>query len=194
MAHHFICPSCGNRSAATDRNAGFRSEPKGCEKCGFGFLFELLEDYYAGPATALIVCDAERRIIAAGHAATPVTGFREGDLIGHEVVSRLGLGNFPKGDPAATAMEWGVRQLNVDCTFRPAGVDHDQPVTEGRSAPVSRVWRRASLRASTIAWRSTTACPPSVGTRSMTSITRWKRSRSLSMTMSNGVVVVPSSL
>ena len=32
------------------------------------------------------------------------------------------------------------------------------------------------------------------GTRSITSITRWKRSRSFSMTMSNGVVVVPSSL
>ena len=34
----------------------------------------------------------------------------------------------------------------------------------------------------------------SPGTRSITSITRWKRSRSLSITMSNGVVVVPSSL
>ena len=32
------------------------------------------------------------------------------------------------------------------------------------------------------------------GTRSMTSMTRWKRSMSLSTTMSNGVVVVPSSL
>ena len=32
------------------------------------------------------------------------------------------------------------------------------------------------------------------GTRSMTSDTRWKRSRSLSTTMSKGVVVVPSSL
>ena len=35
---------------------------------------------------------------------------------------------------------------------------------------------------------------PRPGTRSITSMTRWKRSRSLSMTMSNGVVVVPSSL
>ena len=32
------------------------------------------------------------------------------------------------------------------------------------------------------------------GTRSITSITRWKRSRSFSITMSNGVVVVPSSV
>ena len=31
------------------------------------------------------------------------------------------------------------------------------------------------------------------GTLSMTSITRWNRSRLLSMTISNGVVVVPSS-
>ena len=35
---------------------------------------------------------------------------------------------------------------------------------------------------------------PSPGTRSMTSMTRWNRSRSFSITMSNGVVVVPSSL
>ena len=32
------------------------------------------------------------------------------------------------------------------------------------------------------------------GTRSITSITRWNRSRSFSITMSKGVVVVPSSL
>ena len=34
----------------------------------------------------------------------------------------------------------------------------------------------------------------SPGTLSITSITRWKRSRSLSITMSKGVVTVPSSL
>ena len=45
-----------------------------------------------------------------------------------------------------------------------------------------------------VCWRSTALRSPSPGTRSMTSITRWKRSRSLSITMSNGVVVVPSSL
>ena len=49
MAHLFICPNCGNRSAATDRTAGFRNAPKGCSKCGFGFLFELLDDYYPAP-------------------------------------------------------------------------------------------------------------------------------------------------
>ena len=45
---------------------------------------------------------------------------------------------------------------------------------------------------------SPAGCAPparrATGTRSITSITRWKRSRSFSITMSNGVVVVPSSL
>ena len=57
MAHLFICPNCGNRSAATDRTAGFRAAPKGCAKCGFGFLFELLDDYYPAPDAAFFVCD-----------------------------------------------------------------------------------------------------------------------------------------
>lgn len=106
-----------------------QGQPRGCGRCGFGFLFELLEDYYVGPRTALIVCDQERRIIAAGHAATAITGFQERDLLGQEVVSRLGMKGFPNGDPAATALEWGVRQLEVDCTFRPNGIDEDRPAS-----------------------------------------------------------------
>ncbi|MFN8110465.1 MAG: hypothetical protein U0Y82_11570 [Thermoleophilia bacterium] len=123
----FICPACARRERASERLS--RHQPRGCARCGFGFMFELLEDYYAGPNTALIVCDKERRIIAAGHSATAVTGYREGDLIGHEVVGRLRMGNFPKGDPASTSLEWGVRQLDVPCTFRPAGLEDDQPAT-----------------------------------------------------------------
>ena len=38
-------------------------------------------------------------------------------------------------------------------------------------------------------------CPaPNCGSRSITSMTRWQRSKSFRTTMSNGVVVVPSSL
>ena len=69
-----------------------------------------------------------------------------------------------------------------------------QSRTSGRSSPCSRVYARCRSRSSTICWRSAAARVPSPGTRSITSMTRWKRSRSLSMTMSNGVVVVPSSL
>ena len=50
--HYFICPHCGNRSMGTDRNAGFRNEARGCEKCGFAYLYELLDDYYPAPNAA----------------------------------------------------------------------------------------------------------------------------------------------
>jgi hypothetical protein len=123
----FLCPRCAYRERGSERHV--RHQPRGCSRCGFGFVFELLEDYYASPKTALLVCDQERRILAAGHAAFAVTGYSESELIGHEVVERLGLGGFPNGDPAATSLEWGVRVLGVDCTFRPNGVDRDRPAT-----------------------------------------------------------------
>jgi len=122
----FVCPSCAVRERG-DRHE--LHQPRGCSRCGFGFLFELLEDYYAGPRTALIVCDRDRRILVAGHAATAVTGYREADLLGREVVAALGLGSFPNGDPVATSREWGVRVLGVECTFRPGGLDADRPAT-----------------------------------------------------------------
>ena len=34
-----------------------RREAKGCAKCGFAFLFELLDDYYPAPDAAFFVCD-----------------------------------------------------------------------------------------------------------------------------------------
>jgi uncharacterized protein (DUF983 family) len=45
----FICPNCGDRSLSTERSAGFTNRPRSCKKCGFGFLFELLDDYYPAP-------------------------------------------------------------------------------------------------------------------------------------------------
>src|SRR5664280_206781 len=62
------------------------------------------------------------------------------------------------------------------------------------SSPCSRVKARWRRRSSLMCWRRCAARSRSPETRSITSITRWKRSRSLSITMSNGVVVVPSSL
>ena len=66
----FLCPRCAYREAGSERNV--RHQPRGCSRCGFGFAFELLEDYYASPKTALIVCDQERRILVAGLAGVLV--------------------------------------------------------------------------------------------------------------------------
>jgi hypothetical protein len=111
MAHYFICPNCGNRSAATDRNAGFRAQPKGCAKCGFGFLFELLDDYYPAPDAAFFACDQQGNVIACGRGSFELTGLDDTRVIGRPVNAVLGL-RFDEGpDPVATALEWGVRQL-----------------------------------------------------------------------------------
>jgi PAS domain-containing protein len=111
VAHLFICPNCGNRTAATDVNAGFRREPKGCEKCGFGFLFELLDDYYPAPDAAFFVCDREGRIIGCGRGSFELTGLDDEKVIGRPVRDVLGL-QFSNGDdPVGTVLEWGVRKL-----------------------------------------------------------------------------------
>ena len=93
MAHLFICPNCGNRSSATERTAGFRNTPKGCSKCGFGFLFELLDDYYPAPNAAFFVCDREGRIIGCGRGSRELTGLSDEKVIGRpvrDVLDRIG--------------------------------------------------------------------------------------------------------
>ena len=111
MAHLFICPSCGKRSTATERTAGFRNVPKGCANCGFGFLFELLDDYYPAPNAAFFVCDQEGRVIACGRGSKELTGLSDEKVIGRPVGEVLGLEFDAEEDPVGTALEWGVRQL-----------------------------------------------------------------------------------
>ena len=70
-----------------------------------------MDDYYPGPATAFVVCDRERRILAAGRGVFELTGFSEGELLGHEVTEALRLNGSDQQNPAEVAAEWGVRQL-----------------------------------------------------------------------------------
>jgi PAS domain-containing protein len=120
----FICPNCGNREVSSDRTAGFSARPKGCSKCGFGFVFELLDDYYPAPNAAFFVCDREARVIDAGRGSYELTGLTDEDVIGRPVKEVLGLqwlqpveggatGRSEDGvsDPIETSLEWGVRSL-----------------------------------------------------------------------------------
>lgn len=107
----FICPQCGKRSEHGDRNAGFSKRPRGCEKCGYGFIFELLDDYYPASGAAFFVCDREARIIGMGHGSYELTGLNEVDVFGRPVREVLGLEFDAESDPISTTLEWGVRSI-----------------------------------------------------------------------------------
>jgi hypothetical protein len=123
---HFICPNCGNRSISVDRTAGFRDRARGCDNCGFGFLFELLDDYYPAPNAAFFIADQDGRLIGAGRGARELTGLGDTDVIGRPVNEVLGL-EFENGtDQVATALEWGVRVLDKPVTVHAEG-DRPEP-------------------------------------------------------------------
>src|SRR3954468_7092227 len=109
---HFICPNCGNRSIASERTAGFRDRARGCSKCGFGFVFELLDDYYPAPNAAFFICDQDARLIGAGRGARELTGLGDLEVIGRPVQEVLGLA-FGNGEaPISHPLEGGLRVLN----------------------------------------------------------------------------------
>ncbi len=90
----YICPNCKDRSIDIDGFEGMSTQAVACRRCGFGFLFELMDDYYPGPNTGLVVCDQEGRILALGRGIFELTGWGEGELMGHDIVSGLGLAGF----------------------------------------------------------------------------------------------------
>ena len=106
---------------AADRQAGFRREARGCQKCGFAYLFELLDDYYPAPNAAFFICDQEARLIGAGRGARELTGLGDDDVIGRPIQEVLGL-EFQSGDDhIGTALEWGVRVLDKPVTVHAEG-------------------------------------------------------------------------
>ena len=115
----FICPNCKDRSVDNDGRQGILRQAVACERCGFGFLFELLDDYYPAPNTGLVACDRNGRVLAAGRGVFELTGYRDADLMGKDVVEAFGLDGFENGkSPVAVALEWGVRQLGAKLELR----------------------------------------------------------------------------
>ena len=126
MSHQFICPNCGHRSTSSERTAGFSSLPKSCSKCGFGFLFELLDDYYPAPNAAFFVSDREGRIIGCGRGSRELTGLSDEKVIGRPISEVLGLEFAGDKDHVGIVLEWGVRQLEKEVTVNAEG---DLPAT-----------------------------------------------------------------
>ena len=104
---HYICPKCKQRSVDIDGREGFSSDAPACHHCGFGFLFELMDDYYPGPNTGFVVCDQQGRVLALGKGVFELTGYRDADLIGRDVTEIVEA----DPNPVAVALEWGVRRL-----------------------------------------------------------------------------------
>jgi hypothetical protein len=115
---YFICPNCRRRSIDHDRREDLTNEAVGCVHCGFGFLFELLDDYYPAPSTGFVVCDQSRRILALGQGVFELTGFREADVLGQDVTEAFSLDADGAANPAEIAVEWGVRQLGKPLSIR----------------------------------------------------------------------------
>ena len=112
----YICPNCKNRSVDIDGVEGFSgSDALQCRRCGFGFIFQLLEDYYPAPSTAFVVCDRDARVLAVGRGVFELTGYREADLIGRDVTSALALSD---NGPLELVREWGVRRLGQELEVR----------------------------------------------------------------------------
>ena len=121
----FICPNCGNRELSGERTVGFSGRPKGCPKCGFGFLFELLDDYDPAPEDAFFTCDQVGRVLDVGKGGYELTGLKDEDVIGRPIREVLGLQWVDEGDggktadtdtngvtdPLETTLECGVRSL-----------------------------------------------------------------------------------
>ena len=115
----FICPNCKDRSIDNDGRQGLLRQAVSCERCGFGFLFELMDDYYPSPNAGLVACDRDGRILAAGRGVFELTGYRENDVMGKNVVEAFGLGGFSEDkNPVALALEWGVRRLGEEVELR----------------------------------------------------------------------------
>ena len=90
----FICPNCKNRSLDHDGRQGLLGQAVSCERCG-------------------------GRILAAGRGVFELTGYREQELMGRDVVEAFGLQGFEAGQsPIAFAVEWGVRRLGEHLELR----------------------------------------------------------------------------
>jgi PAS domain-containing protein len=116
---YFICPNCKQRSIDSDGLQGFTQQAVACDRCGFGFLFELMDDYYPAPNAGFVVCDHSRRVIAAGRGVFELTGYQEVDVLGRDLIEALGLSGFdPERNPAQLALDWGVRRLGERLDLR----------------------------------------------------------------------------
>jgi PAS domain-containing protein len=116
---YFICPNCATRALDDDGRSGLTHQPVGCDKCGFGYLFEILEDYYPPSGAGMVTCDRDARVLSCGRGVFELTGFAEHDVLGEPLRDAFGLAPAEgEADPIGVVLEWGVRKLDQRMTMR----------------------------------------------------------------------------
>lgn len=116
---YWICPNCGTRAADDDGRDGLSYQAVGCEHCGFGFLFELLEDFFPPANAGFVACDKDARVLSAGKGVFELTGYTENDLLGKHLIEVLGISGWADGqNPVDIVLEWGVRKLDQPLVMR----------------------------------------------------------------------------
>ena len=108
----FICPNCKNRLIDDDGRQGLLRQAVSCERCGFGFLFEIRDDYYPVPTAGLAACDRAGRILAAGRGVFELT-VPGAELMGKDVVDAFGLEGFEAGKNLIASRSSGVCGASV---------------------------------------------------------------------------------
>ena len=102
-----------------------------------------MDDYYPAPSTGFVVCDAEGRILALGRGVFELTGFREQDVLGKDVMEAFGLSGFDDGkNPSELAREWGVRRLGEHLELRTrSGLEQSVTAISSRpTTPTAASW------------------------------------------------------
>ena len=123
---YFICPNCKRRSIDHDRREGLTHQAVRLPELRLRVPLRADGRLLPGPAAGFVVCDSDRRILAAGRGVFELTGFSESELLGQLVDEAFGLNGGEGPSPAEVAVEWGVRQMGQS-----ARADH-----EGRDAQV----------------------------------------------------------
>ena len=131
---YFICPNCKERSIDHDGLEGLTQQAVSCARCGFGFLFELMDDYYPAPTTGFVVCDSDGRILAAGRGVFELTGYTEADLLGPEVIGGAGPTGFEDGQGPGRAL---ARVGRAPARRAPGAAHARRHAQEGRRATSS---------------------------------------------------------
>ena len=128
---YFICPNCKQRSIDIDRKEGLYDEAVACHHCGFGFLFELMDDYYPAPGTGL------RRLRPRGAhprrrpraSSSSPAGTRATCSAPTSCRASGSPASRTSKNPAKLALEWGVRRLGREDRAAHARAADAKPIT-----------------------------------------------------------------